>query len=101
LHPVLSATEATEKQLLSALEKVVTIQTEIRNQEQRRQSAAVAADLYQDLIAAEMTVRRDVHHRRYGSYDVDQSSNQEDLETSEDGTWDRGGLKKHITTHSQ
>jgi hypothetical protein len=86
LHPVLSATEGTEKKLLSVLEKIVTIQTEIRNQEQRSQSAAMAADLYQDLIAAEMTVRRDVHQRRYGSHDVDQSDHRGDAGKLEDGT---------------
>lgn len=64
LHPVLSATEATEKQYVHRLEKLVECGNEIRVEQRRVEHARECADLYQDLLAAEKVVKRDANHRR-------------------------------------
>lgn len=64
LHPVLSATEATEKQYMLRLEKLVERGNEIRLERRRVEHARECADLYQDLLAAENVVTRDANYRR-------------------------------------
>lgn len=87
VHPLLSATEATEKQQIAQLDQLVQTRQEILHQEKRCQQAAAAADIYQDLVAAEMTVRRDLNWRRYGTMDP----NKEDGDSDEDGEDDEEG----------
>lgn len=84
LHPILSATETTEKQQISQLEQVVQTRREIFHQEQRCQQAEAASEIYQDLVAAERTVRRDLNWRRYGSMDPDRKHGEDDDDESED-----------------
>lgn len=64
LHPVLSAAEATEKQYVQRLEKLVECGNEIRYEQRRVEHAKECADLYQDLLAAEQVVKRDANYRR-------------------------------------
>ena len=64
LHPVLSSAEATEKQFIQRLEKLVVCGNEIRSEQRRVEHAMECADLYQDLIAAEHVVKRDTEYRR-------------------------------------
>lgn len=64
LHPVLSSAEATEKQYVQRLEKLVEYGNEIRSEQRRVEHAQECADLYQDLIAAEEVVKRDANYRR-------------------------------------
>ena len=64
LHPVLSATEATEKQYMLRLEKLVERGNEIRVERRRVEHARECAELYQDLLAAENVVTRDTNYRR-------------------------------------
>ena len=86
LHPILSATELTEKQQMAQLEQVVLMRREILRQEKRCRQAEAAAELYQDLVAAEMTVRRDLNWRRYGSMDPNNEENVTgDDDESDDG----------------
>jgi hypothetical protein len=66
LHPVLSSAEATEKQYVQRLEKLVECGNEIRSEQRRVEHARECADLYQDLIAAEEVVKRDATYRRSG-----------------------------------
>jgi len=89
LHPILSITETTEKQQVAQLEQVVQTRREILYQEQRCQQAAAAAEIYQDLVAAEMTVRRDLNWRRYGTMDPGKEGgdDEDDSEDEEDGTF--------------
>jgi hypothetical protein len=75
LHPLLSATETYEKAQKSELDKILDIQASIRHQTQRCEQAAEAAEIYQDLVAAERTVQRDLQLQRYGSTGLAQNSN--------------------------
>jgi len=61
LHPVLSAAEATEKQYVQRLEKLVECGNQIRMEQRRVEHAKECADLYQDLLAAEQVVKRDAN----------------------------------------
>jgi hypothetical protein len=65
LHPVLSSAEATEKQFLQRLQRLVQCGNEIRLEERRVQTARDCAELYQDLLAAEAVVKRDASSRRW------------------------------------
>ncbi len=64
LHPVLSATEASEKQYVNRLEKLVECGNEIRAEQRRVEHAKGCAELYQDLLATEQVVKRDANYRR-------------------------------------
>lgn len=64
LHPVLSSAEATEKQYLQRLERLVQCGNDIRLEERRVQHAKDCAELYQDLLAAEGVVKKDSLQRR-------------------------------------
>ena len=64
LHPVLSAAESTEKQHLQQLQKLVKCGNEIRTEQRRVEHAMECADLFQDLLAAELVVKRDAALRR-------------------------------------
>jgi hypothetical protein len=64
LHPVLSAAESTEKQYQQRLQKLVKCGNEIRTEQRRVEHARECADLYQDLLAAELVVKRDAAYRR-------------------------------------
>lgn len=64
LHPVLSSAEATEKQYVQRLEKLVECGNEIRSEQRRVEHARECANLYQDLMAAEQVVKRDANYRR-------------------------------------
>ena len=59
LHPILQATESSEKQQVANLDNIVTIRREIHHQQKRCQQALSAAEIYQDLHLAEDTVRRE------------------------------------------
>jgi hypothetical protein len=63
LHPVLSSAESTEKQYLQHLEKLVHCGSEIRMEERRVLNAKECATLYQDLMAAEIIVKKDASCR--------------------------------------
>jgi predicted metalloendopeptidase len=63
LHPVLSSAESTEKQYLQHLEKLVKCGGEIRVEERRVQNAKECASLFQDLVAAELIVKKDASYR--------------------------------------
>ncbi|KAG7355783.1 protein of unknown function DUF3510 containing protein [Nitzschia inconspicua] len=65
LHPVLSSAEATEKQYLQRLERLVQCGNDIRLEERRVQHAKDCAELYQDLLAAETAVNKDHSQRRH------------------------------------
>lgn len=56
VHPVLTATEQTEKEQLEKLEELVNESQEIYRQRVRAQHAEEAADLYTDLCAVESIV---------------------------------------------
>jgi hypothetical protein len=64
LHPVLSSAESTEKQYLQQLSKLVKCGNEIRFENRKVDHAMECADLYQDLQAAELVVKRDAGYRR-------------------------------------
>jgi conserved oligomeric Golgi complex subunit 2 len=64
LHPVLSAAESTEKQYLQHLQRLVQCGNEIRMEQRRVDHARECADQYQDLLAAELVVKRDSSYRR-------------------------------------
>jgi conserved oligomeric Golgi complex subunit 2 len=64
LHPVLSSTEATEKQFLQRLERLVKCGNDIRLEERRVQNARDCAELYQDLLAAEGIIKKETLQRR-------------------------------------
>jgi hypothetical protein len=68
LHPILSATEALEKTVAAPLEKVTSVQAVIGQQQARGRAALTAAETYQDLIAAERIVARDISWRSSASY---------------------------------
>ena len=67
LHPVLSSAESTEKQYLQYLEKLVKCGSEIRVEERRVEHAKECASLYQDLLGAELVVKRDAADRKSSS----------------------------------
>jgi conserved oligomeric Golgi complex subunit 2 len=77
LHPVLSSAEATEKQYLQRLERLVQCGNDIRLEERRVQNAVDCAELYQDLLAAEGVVKKEALQRRL----VQSDSFTEDSET--------------------
>jgi hypothetical protein len=81
LHPVLSATETTEKAVAAQLEKVLASETEIHKQEAKCRQALAAAETYQDLVAGEQTVARDLQRRGYKS-----SQPESEEEEEQDGT---------------
>lgn len=64
LHPVLSSAEATEKAYVEHLQKLVAQGNEIRREQRKVAYAQEAADLYEDLLAAEAVVRQDASERR-------------------------------------
>lgn len=64
LHPVLSSAEATEKQYLQRLQHLVDCGNEIRIAQRKVEHAKECADQYQDLVAAELVVKRDASYRR-------------------------------------
>ena len=64
LHPVLSAAEATEKQYMQRLQHLVDCGNEIRLAQRKVEHAKECADQYQDLVAAEVVVKRDAAYRR-------------------------------------
>jgi predicted metalloendopeptidase len=64
LHPVLSASESTEKQYVQHLQKLVKCGNEIRMEQRRVEHAKECSSLYQDLVAAELVVKRDAAYRR-------------------------------------
>lgn len=64
LHPVLSCTETVEKEYLQRLQKLVKCGNEIRFEERRVFNARECAGMYEDLLAAENTVRKDSSQRR-------------------------------------
>ena len=64
LHPVLASAESTEKQYLQYLEKLVKCGSEIRMEERRVEHAKECASLYQDLLGAELVVKRDASDRK-------------------------------------
>ncbi len=64
LHPVLSCTEATEKEYLQRLQKLVECGNDIRSEERRVGNAKECAGLYEDLIAAENRLRKDASQTR-------------------------------------
>jgi conserved oligomeric Golgi complex subunit 2 len=78
LHPVLSSAEVTEKHYLQRLERVVKCGNDIRLEERRVQNAKDCALLYQDLLAAEGFVKKEVLQRRH----VERGSSTEDGDTS-------------------
>jgi ElaB/YqjD/DUF883 family membrane-anchored ribosome-binding protein len=67
LHPVLAAAEQTEEEQRQALQRLVQVATQIRQQERRVQQAAACAVAYADLLAAEGAVQRDLDARRNSS----------------------------------
>lgn len=68
LHsPLLQHTEGYEAAVAALLERVVAADRGMRHQRARGRAAAMAADAYQDLVAAERTVQSDVLQRRYGT----------------------------------
>ena len=68
LHPVLSAAEATEKQYMQRLQHLVDCGNEIRLAQRKVEHAKECADQYQDLVAAEVVVKRDAAYRRDNLY---------------------------------
>ena len=64
LHPVLSSAEGTEKQYLQQLQKLVKCGNEIRVEQRRVSNARECAELYQDLVAAELVVKKDAKYRK-------------------------------------
>jgi hypothetical protein len=70
LHPILSATEALEKTVAAPLEKVTAVQAVIGQQQARGRAALAAAETYQDLVAAERIVARDISWRSAANYRV-------------------------------
>ena len=66
LHPLLSATEATEKTNLASLQKLVGLGNTIRAEQRRVDHSAECADLLHDLLAAERDVNHDASLRRGG-----------------------------------
>lgn len=64
LHPVLASAESTEKQYLQYLEKLVKCGSDIRMEERRVEHAKECASLYQDLLGAELVVKRDASDRK-------------------------------------
>jgi hypothetical protein len=64
LHPVLSSAESTEKQYQQQLSRLVKCGNEIRVEHRKVDHAMECADLYQDLQAAELVVKRDAGYRR-------------------------------------
>jgi hypothetical protein len=64
LHPVLSSAEETEKKYLQQLQKLVKCGNEIRVEQRKVEHAKECADLYKDLLAAELVVKRDGNYRR-------------------------------------
>lgn len=64
LHPLLSATEATEKEFFDLLHKLVACANDIRILQRRIDNATDCAQLYEDLEASERDVKRDAKLRR-------------------------------------
>ena len=64
LHPLLSATEGTEKEFFELLQKLVACANDIRILQRRIDNARNCAQLYEDLEASERDVKRDAKHRR-------------------------------------
>mmetsp|Transcript_2429 Transcript_2429/g.3586 ORF Transcript_2429/g.3586 Transcript_2429/m.3586 type:complete len:855 (+) Transcript_2429:25-2589(+) len=64
LHPVLSAAESSEKQHLNNLQKLVAGGNDIRVQQRRADHASQCADLYEDLMSAELHAQRDASMRK-------------------------------------
>lgn len=64
LHPVLSCAETTEKEYLQRLQKLVECGNDIRFEERRVGNARDCAGLYEDLLAAENSLRKDPSQRR-------------------------------------
>ena len=101
LHPILSATETTEKQQRAQLEQIVQTRQEICHQEQRCQQAETASEIYQDLVAAERTVRRDLNWRRYGSMDPDRKKGENDDDDDESEDEEEGRSTSHLYWYSK
>jgi hypothetical protein len=91
LHPVLSSAEATEKQYLQRLQRLVQCGNDIRLEERRVQNAKDCAELYQDLLAAEGVVKRDASQRRRVQATFGSPTRYSDRPSSEDdeGPWDK------------
>ena len=83
LHPVLSSSEVTEKAYLQLLQKLVKCGNEIRVEQRKVVHARECADLYQDLLAAELVVKRDAAYRRSNLGLANPSEG--DLEVEDDG----------------
>lgn len=64
LHPVLGQAEAAEKDLLTDLTKLTASAKEIRLQQRRQRHAAICAELYADLTAAETKVRQEAEFKK-------------------------------------
>lgn len=64
LHPLLNATEKSEKEYYEILQKLVTWANEIRILQRRVDNAQECAQLYEDLEASERDVKRDYQYRR-------------------------------------
>jgi hypothetical protein len=64
LHPLLSATEGTEKEFFEILQKLVACANDIRILQRRIENARDCAQLYEDLEASERDVNRDARYRR-------------------------------------
>lgn len=84
LHPILSASETTEKTVAGQLEKVAAGKKEIHKQQWRSRAALAAAETYQDLVAVEATVEHDLQCRYYGIPFKHESNGKEEDEA--DGT---------------
>jgi hypothetical protein len=82
LHPVLSAAESTEKQYLQQLQKLVQCGNKIRTEQRRVEHAKECANLYQDLLAAELVVKRDANYRR-STLGLSSSNGGDDAEESQ------------------
>lgn len=80
LHPVLSAAESTEKQYMQRLQNLVDCGNQIRTEQRRVAYAKESSDLYKDLLAAELVVKRDASSRR--SNQTAQTTDNSDTEST-------------------
>ena len=64
LHPVLSCAEGVEKEYLQRLQKLVQCGNDIRVEKRRVGNAIDCAGMYEDLLSAEKTLRKDPSQRQ-------------------------------------
>lgn len=70
LHPLLQATESAEEEFLETLKTLCDETLEIRHGLERSRLACLAAELIQDVVAAEAVIQRDSEITSNGAYDI-------------------------------